>query len=73
MRVQLNNIKKKSYTANTIQYNSKSHDLSETMLIERRVPNDSARLLEREEMWIQWLESKQPHGQKGLKLNSHMD
>ena len=73
MREHLSNIKNKRDTANAIQLSSKSHELSDfkKMLIEIIVPNDGARPLEREEMWIKWLEK--PHGQKDLKLNSHMD
>ena len=47
-------------TANSQHYNSKGHSLSDfrAMVIEKVIPNDVAWLLEREEMWIRRLETK---------------
>ena len=60
----VNDIKNKRDTANGAHYNSKGHSLSDfrAMVIEKVIPNDVAWLLEREEMWIQRLETKKPHG-----------
>ena len=60
----INDIKNKKDKAIPNHFNSKGHKLSDfrTMIIERVVPNDTHWLLEREEMWIKRLETKEPHG-----------
>ena len=60
----INDIKNKKDRAIANHFNSKGHNLSDfrTMVIERVIPNDTAWLLEREEMWIKRLETKHPHG-----------
>ena len=53
-------IKNNKDSANAMHYNTKGHSVSDfrALIIERVIPNDGAWLLEREDMWIKTLETK---------------
>ena len=60
IREHVNDIKNNKDTANAMHYNTKGHSVSDfrALIIERVIPNDGAWLLEREDMWIKTLETK---------------